>query len=85
MQWRERAMVFGDQLQGPDGAYNNNDILPAPGTRFNYDKNGVFQSGYATRLRPEVYENWGGIDWGCADMPAFYRCRSGTLGCGGGD
>lgn len=67
MQWRERAMVFGDQLQGPDGAYNNNDILPAPGTRFNYDKNGVFQSGYATRLRPEVYENWGGIDWGSID------------------
>ena len=67
MQWRERAMVFGDQLQGPDGAYNNNDILPAPGTRFNYDKNGVFQSGYATRLRPEVYENWGGIDWGAID------------------
>ena len=63
MQWRERAMVFGDQLQGPDGAYNNNDILPAPGTRFTYDENGIFQSGHVTRLRPELFTDWGGIDW----------------------
>ena len=67
MQWRERAMVFGDQLQGPDGAYNTNDILPAPGTKFAYDKNGVFQSGYATRVRPEIFTDWGAVDWGSID------------------
>ncbi|MCR6663712.1 MAG: TonB-dependent receptor [Luteimonas sp.] len=67
MQWREHAMTFGDQLQGADGAWRDNDILPAPGTRFTYDANGVFQSGFATRRRNEI--DWvnldpdGQIDW----------------------
>jgi len=67
MQWREHSMTFGDQLQGADGAWRDNDILPAPGTQFTYDANGVFQSGYATRRRGEI--DWvnldpdGQIDW----------------------
>ena len=67
MQWREHSMTFGDQLQGADGAWRDNDILPAPGTQFTYDANGVFQSGFATRRRQEI--DWvnldpdGEIDW----------------------
>ena len=80
MQWRERAMVFGDQLAGADGAYNQNDILPAPGTTFDYDENGVFRSGYVTRMRPEV--DWVNIDWGSIDWSQPWNPNITELCCG---
>ncbi|MFT4257698.1 MAG: TonB-dependent receptor [Pseudoxanthomonas sp.] len=80
MQWRERAMVFGDQIAGSDGAYNANDIVPAPGTTFTYDENGVFQSGYVTRMRPEV--DWVNIDWGSIDWSQPWNPNVTELCCG---
>ncbi len=80
MQWREHAMVFGDQLQGADGAWRDNDILPAPNTRFTYDANGVFQSGYATRARQEI--DWVNIDWGSIDWSQPWDPSITELCCG---
>ncbi|AKC87591.1 TonB-dependent receptor [Pseudoxanthomonas suwonensis] len=80
MQWREHSMTFGDQLQGADGAWRDNDILPAPGTRFSYDANGVFQSGYATRARQEI--DWVNIDWDSIDWSQPWDPSITELCCG---
>ena len=80
MQWREHSMTFGDQLQGADGAWRDNDILPAPGTKFTYDQNGVFKSGYATRQRNEI--DWPNIDWGSIDWSQPWDPSITELCCG---
>ncbi|MCA0392815.1 MAG: TonB-dependent receptor [Proteobacteria bacterium] len=80
MQWREHAMTFGDQLQGADGAWRDNDILPAPGTQFTYDANGVFRSGYATRARQEI--DWVNIDWDSIDWSQPWDPSITELCCG---
>jgi len=80
MQWREHAMTFGDQLQGADGAWRDNDILPAPNTQFTYDANGVFRSGYATRARQEI--DWVNIDWDNIDWSQPWDPSITELCCG---
>lgn len=80
MQWREHSMTFGDQLADSYGAYLLNDILPAPGTKFTYDANGIFQTGYATRARQEI--DWVNIDWDSIDWSQPWDPSVTELCCG---
>ncbi len=73
MQWRERAMFLADEFDMENGDGKSNRHLPAPGTQWTFDSNGVFQKGYLTGLRTE-------IDW-TAD-PAQLCCGLPPYGIG---